>query len=87
MRVAALDLTPEIFVQFCMASKEGPPRRFKVVQHPLPEDARVLQMQIVNGHNIRLFLTSELFEEVPENEEPPLLPSPVYETVYDPEEW
>lgn len=86
MRIATLDLTPELFIEFCKASKNGPPRYFKVIENPLPDDAEVVEVRLRDPwlpHTLRLVVKSEVFADVPEGATPPELPLPVYETTYN----
>lgn len=88
MRVAALDLTPELFVEFCKAGKQGGglARRFVVKENPLPDDAEIVRVGLATAfepHTLRLYIRSELFAEVPDGQDPPELPVVIYETVYD----
>lgn len=89
MRVATLDLTPELFVEFCKVSgwRGGMYRRFKVVANPLPQDAEVIAIQLRDAYlpqTLRLVIRSETFAELPEGAIPPELPLVTFETVYDP---
>ena len=86
MGIAILNLTPELFINFCLASKDGPPRRFRVKENPLPEDAKVVHVgqSLLAPYLVQLYVSSETFAEVPLGEEPPALPTVVYETVFDP---
>ena len=81
-QIALLDLTPELFIEFCKASKEleGAPRRFKIIENALPDDAEVVAVRHEDnfGHPlIRLEIASAEFPEGC-----PTLPSPIYQTVY-----
>lgn len=85
-RLATLDLSPELFVQFCLASQDGPPRRFLVIENGLPADVKVIDVTLVpllggSSSIIRLLLSSSKFEKV--REEPAQLPAPVYKVVFD----
>lgn len=85
MRIASMDLAPELFVSFCQASKDGPPRYFRVKENPLPDDARVVAVAPLPDRYPmlwRLFIASDSFEDVPQGSVPPELPLVVYETVY-----
>lgn len=87
MKVATLDLTPELFVELCKASKEHNrwPRRFVVKKNPLPDDAKVVEVRLREPflpHTLRLVISSESFAEVPEGATPPELPMIWYETVF-----
>jgi hypothetical protein len=85
MRIAALDLTPELFVQFCQVCKDGPPRHFVVKKNPLPDDAKVVGV-ITRPDRfpliLRLVVESEAFADVPEGESIPELPDVWFETIY-----
>lgn len=85
MRIATLDLTPELFVEFCKASKQGGglARRFVVKENPLPDDAEIVRIGLAEPYTLRLYIQSQEFAEVPEGQNPPALPNVLYETVYD----
>lgn len=88
MKVATLDLTPELFAEFAKASgwRGGMYRRFKVVTNPLPEDAEVVAVELRDAYlpqTLRLVIKSETFADVPEGATPPELPLVTFETVYD----
>lgn len=88
MKIATLDLTPDLFVEFCKASKENghKPRRFVVKENPLPDDAEVVAVQLRDPylpHTLRLVIQSESFADVPEGATPPELAMVWYETVFD----
>lgn len=87
MRIATLDLTPELFIEFCKASGErgGLARKFIVIENPLPDDTEVVRIRVAPlsyPNTLQLVLTSESFPNVPEDE-PSQLPLVVYKTVYD----
>lgn len=85
MRIATLDLAPEIFMEFVQGSKDGPPRYFQVKENPLPDDARVVSVspRTETCPMIwRLFIESESFADVAEGDVPPELPWITYEVVY-----
>lgn len=89
MRIATLDLTPELFVEFCKASGErgGLARKFVVIENPLPEDAEIVNLtaEPLSAMGalplLRLTIKSESFEDI--EGEPPQLPLVVYKTIYD----
>lgn len=86
MRVATLDLTPELFLEFAKAcTGQGLTRRFLVKEHPLPDDAKIVDIRLryPRRHTLQLLVQSESFAEVPEGEKPPELPLVVFETVFD----
>ena len=85
MRIATLDLTPDLFLEFCKACKQGEPRRFIVKENPLPDDVKLVGMRFADDEplRIRLVLTSRTFAEVLKGSIPPPLPNVVFETVYD----
>lgn len=88
MRIATLDLTPELFIEFCKASKRGSGlgRRFVVKENPLPDDAEIVRIglaSLIEPYTLRLYIQSQEFAEVPEGQNPPALPNVLYETVYD----
>lgn len=86
MRVATLDLTPELFVEFAKACKNGPPRRFIVKDNPLPEDAKIIRVRLSLLHypeTLQLLIESESFEDVAKGTRPPELPQVVFSTQYD----
>lgn len=92
MKVALLELTPELFVDFCKASKNGPPRRFEVVENALPDDAEVSAIAHMSDplrlHHgtVLLHIKSESFADVPEGGFIPKLPPIMFRTVEDPPE-
>ena len=86
MRVATLDLTPELFVEFSKACKGTFARRFTVKQNPLPDDAEIVRIGLrdpYEPHTLRLFITSEEFEDIPEGATPPELPMIWFETIHE----
>lgn len=91
MRVALLELTPELFIEFCKAAKSGPPRRFTVVKDALPDDAEVVGVFAKNDPfrlhfgTVLLQIRSESFADVPEGGFMPELPPIHFQTVYDEE--
>jgi hypothetical protein len=85
VKVATLDLSPDMLMSFMQASKSGPPRYFMVKKNPLPDDARIVHVAPCTEHYPivwRLFIESDSFEEVEEGCVPPALPLVVYETVH-----
>lgn len=87
MKLATLDLTSELFVEFAKACKgQGLSRRFIVKQNPLPDDAEIVRIQLrdpYEPHTLRLYVQSESFAEVEEGATPPELPLVIFETVID----
>lgn len=86
MKVATLDLTPELFVEFCKTCKSGLTRRFIVKENPLPDDAEIVRIGLnapYGPYNLRLYISSESFADVPEGSTPPELPLVVFETIFD----
>lgn len=91
MKIATLDLTPELFVEFCKASGDhgGLARKFVVIENPLPEDAEVVALTAeplaIMGALplLRLTIQSDSFDDVDEGTTPPQLPLVVYRTIYD----
>lgn len=88
MRIATLDLTPDLFLDFCKSLKAGPSRSFKVKENALPDDARVIRVALretgtIAGAVWTLFIESEAFNEIGDGVIPPSLPQPVLEAVYD----
>ena len=89
MKLATLDLSPELFVEFCKASKHGGgmARKFVVKENPLPEDAEIIRIGLAHDRlepqTLRLYIQSEQFAEVSDGAIPPELPLVLYETVYD----
>lgn len=87
MKLATLDLTSELFLEFSKVCMDGGglSRRLKVKANPLPDDVRIERVGM--AHNppltLRLYLTSETFAEVPDGIDPPQLPPVVFETIYD----
>lgn len=86
MRVALLELTPEMFVEFSKACQPGPPRTFDVVENALPLDARVVAVAHnanplrLNHGTVLLHIVSETFEDVPEGGLMPTLPPVLFKT-------
>lgn len=78
--IATLDLSPDLFVEFCKACKTGPPHRFEVIQNPLPDDTEVVDVEVSaeSPFYLRLVLAST---EFPEGK--PALPLVILRTVYD----
>lgn len=88
MKVATLDLSAELFVEFAKLCKGGPPRKFIVKENPLPADAKILHVGLANRFvypplTLRLFIQSESFEDVPAGQIPPELPNIAFETLYN----
>lgn len=86
MKIATLDLTPELFVEFCKLCKNGPSRRYIVKENAPPDDAEVVEVRLRSPflpHTLQLVIQSESFADVPEGVEPPELPPIWCETVYD----
>lgn len=83
MKQAYLYITPSLFVEFTKASQqhEGKPRRFLVIENPLPDDAEVVKVESLFG-NIRLLIESQSFNDVDAGSIPDL-PPPIYRTVFD----
>ena len=89
MKRAILSLTPELFVQFVSATKEqgGRRRRFRVKKNPLPEDCGCVDVHYNPERDcLNLILESEEFPESQAGRMLPMVPSPVYEAVYDDED-
>ena len=89
MKRAILSLTPELFVQFVSATKEqgGRRRRFRVKKNPLPEDCRCVDVHYDPERcYLTLLLESEAFPEELPGRMLPMVPSPVYEAIYDDED-
>ena len=88
MKVATLDLTPDLFIEFSKACKDGIPRRFVVKENPLPDDSRIVQA-VPRSDCFptvwRLFIVSESFDEIPDGTVPPALPPILFETIYEDE--
>jgi hypothetical protein len=91
VKVATLDLSTELFVEFSKASgmRGGLTRSFVVAENPLPDDAEVVA---VEAHEVyamgalpllRLHIKSESYAEVAEGETPPELPLVIYRTIYE----
>lgn len=87
MKVATLDLTPELFVEFAKACKvEGLGRRFVVKKNPLPDDAEIVRISLRDPYEqptLRLVIRSETFADIPEGANPPEVPDILFETIYD----
>lgn len=86
MKVATLDLTPELFIEWCKNAKDGPPRKLVVKENPLPDDAEIYRVGLSPGRHpltLRLFITSESFVDVAGDAEPPELPLVIFSVVYD----
>lgn len=86
MKIATLDLTPELFVEFCKLCKSGPSRRYTVKENALPDDAEVVEVRLRSPflpHTLQLVIKSESFADVPEGGEPPELPPIWFETVFE----
>lgn len=87
MKLATLDLTPDLFVEFCKVCKSGAARRFIVKKNPLPDDAEIVRIGIappsIEPYTLRLYIQSEEFADVSEGAEPEL-PLVVFETIYGP---
>jgi hypothetical protein len=86
VKLATLDLTPELFVEFCKFCKDGPPRFTVVKENPLPEDAKIVGCSVNVDRwpiTLKLVIDSSTFSEVAESERLPELPLIVFETVYD----
>jgi len=86
MKLATLDLAPELFIDFCKLCKDGPLRQIQVKENPLPDDARVVGVIVAKDRyplTLRLVIESDSFADVPEGELMPELPLVVFETVYN----
>jgi hypothetical protein len=83
VKVATLDLSADLFLEFSKACKAGPPRRFVVKENALPDDAEIVRVRYYDPDRLRLFITSESFADVREGGEPPELPPVVFTTQYD----
>lgn len=85
-RLALLELTAELFVEFAKACKDGPPRRLRVKDNALPDDTAIISVEALWDRppfTLALVLHSETFDEVPVGTRPPTLPAVVFETIYD----
>lgn len=90
MRIATLDLTPELFTEFCKASgsRGGAARMFIVKENALPDDAEVVAVEVVPQRAmgalpcLRLHIKSETFKDIANGEPFPSLRPVVYETQY-----
>jgi len=87
MKIAILELSPELFVEFAKACKKGPPRRFTVKANALPDDASIVRVGFTGDsqglYTLKLVVQSETFADVPNGEMIPELPAVVFETVND----
>jgi hypothetical protein len=86
LKVANLFVTAELLAQFVFASRyhNGLPRRFFVLQNPLPDDVSVIGVYGTETPGvIRLLLKSESFDDIPDGAEIPNVPDIFYRTVYD----
>lgn len=86
-KLATLDLTPELFVEFAKFCKEGTPRMVVVKENPLPDDAEVVWVRLRPDRfypdSLQLVIKSESFEDVPIGSHYPELPLVVFETLFD----
>lgn len=86
-KLATLDLTPELFVEFAKFCKQGPPRRAIVKENPLPDDAEIVHIRLrpdrYYPNLLQLVIKSESFEDVPVGSSFPELPLVVFETIFD----
>ena len=85
MRIAALDVTAELLVEFVNASQYRGllPRAFFVKENPLPEDTKVVRVLGTECPGvIRLWLESSAFADIPDGQDPPQVPQIIYQTVY-----
>jgi len=85
MRQAYIELSPELFIEFCKASGHGSglARRFVVKKNPLPDDVNVVRIEASEWRNLRLVLESESFADVPDGSSLPRLPDTLYEAIYE----
>lgn len=87
MKLAVLDLTPELFVEFCKSSVKGEPRRFTVKDNALPDDVEIVRIRLADDavwpQTLQLVLRSASFSEVAAGAKPPMLPPVVFETIFD----
>lgn len=86
MKIATLDLTPELFVEFCRFCKSGPPRFTVVKENPLPNDAQIIGCHVNTERwpmTLKLVINSDSFADIPDGNRIPELPLVVFETVYD----
>lgn len=91
MKIATLDLTPSLLVEFSKACGNQPfARRFIVRENPLPDDAEIVRIGLADDglepRTLRLYIKSESFAEVGEHVEPPSLPLVIFETVFEKQE-
>jgi hypothetical protein len=75
----------EVTAQFLVEAVKQPlglPRRFTVVQHALPDDARVVDIRWAGRHHLILELESATWTGIDRHP----LPQPLLQTVYDEKE-
>lgn len=86
MKLATLDLAPELFVDFCKVCKIGPARQFIVKENPLPDDAEIVRIGLARDgmwpQTLRLYIRSESFADVPDDADPPPLPLVIFQVVH-----
>lgn len=85
-KLAILPLTAELFLEFSKTCKDGPPRRFRVKENPLPDDATIIGIEAFWDRppfTLALLIASESFNDVPEGTTLPEVPPLLFETIYD----
>lgn len=87
-RLATLDLTPELFVEFAKFCKQGAPRNIVVRENPLPDDAKIVDIRLKRAfpYTLQLVIESESFVAIAmDSIVPPKLPElplVVFETIF-----
>jgi hypothetical protein len=80
MKRATLLISPPLLIELF---KAGPARTFEILNYPLPEDARFVDVSYISSEGaIALVLESETFNDIPEKGKPPDLPNPEVRVVY-----
>ncbi len=78
MGAAILQLTPKLFIELSKACKEGSPRKFVVREHPLPDDAEVVDIRRGDDGQLQMIIQSQAFSG-----DGQILPAVIFETIYD----
>lgn len=83
-KIAVLPLTADLFLEWSKACRDGPPRRFVVKENPLPDDAKIVGVELFGNKQdliLALVVESESFEDVPADVAPPEVPRIPFEVV------
>lgn len=80
-RVKVMEVMPDCFVELAKANPPGATRFERVIEHPLPADAKLVRVGVSSMGRMYLIIESAEFEEVPDHGQLPLLPETLFEVV------